>query len=401
MSKINGITAREIKDSRENPTVEIEMKTSKGSFVASVPSGASTGKNEAKQAPVAKAIENIEKVIFPKLKGQNPEDQNEIDKLMLNLDGTENKSNLGANAILPVSIAVARAGAASQKMPLYEWISKLAGYSLLTTNYSLPLPSFNLIEGGAHTVGRNKLDLQEFMVVSQKKSFKENLILANQIFKNLEELVKKNFKGEVSIGDEGGFAPPILKAEQALFLLKEAIGTLDAKIVIDSAASQFYKDGKYNLEGKDLTRSQMVEFYKDLVKRFEILAIEDPFSEDDCEGFKDIMRQIPDIMIIGDDLTTTNVKIIKDAKAKGACNGVIIKPNQIGTVTETIEAVKLAKSYGWKIIVSHRSGETMDTFIADLAVGVGADFIKSGAPTEEERMVKYSRILEIERELQR
>lgn len=411
--KISELKAREIKDSRGNLTVEVELKAGNSSFSASVPSGASTGKNEAAVLPVSVAIENINKIIAPKLKGNNPENQEEIDNLMIRLDGTKDKSKLGANAILPVSIAVSRAGAASKKLPLYLHIREISSFKLQDSSFKLPLPSFNLIEGGAHTVGRNKLDFQEFMAVPQKKSFKENLILANQVFKNLEHLIKKNFKGGILIGDEGGFAPPILKIEQALFLLKEAIGNLEVKIIIDSAASQFYKDGKYEVEGKSLTRSQMVELYKDLVSRFPIIAVEDPFAEEDFEGFKDIMsrfnrgsstdllsgQQISGVFIIGDDLTTTNAAMIKTAHSKNACNGVIIKPNQIGTVTETVEAVRLVKSYGWKIMVSHRSGETIDTFIADLSVGVGADFIKSGAPTQEERMVKYSRLLEIEQEL--
>ena len=409
MSKIKGIIAREIKDSRGNPTVEVELKTEKNSFIASVPSGASTGKNEALELRdedgkgVSKATENINKIIVPELKGKNPVEQKEIDTIMIKLDGTNNKSKLGANAILPVSLAVCRAGASDKKLALYKYIAQLSENNSPLT---IPFPSFNILEGGAHvrrtpSIGGaiNKLDIQEFMVVLQKKSFIENLISANKIFNNLKEILAKNYGDNIEIGDEGGFAPKISKTEQALFLLKNAIGNEDAKMIIDVAASEFYQDGKYLFEEKELSRIQLAEFYQDLVKRFAIIAIEDPFSEEDWEGFKEITSLLPSITIIGDDLTTTNIKRIKEAKAKNACNGVIIKPNQIGTVSETIGALRLATSYGWKTMVSHRSGETMDTFIADLAVGAGADFIKSGSPSQPERMVKYNRLLEIENEL--
>lgn len=402
MSKIKEIRAREIKDSRGNPTVEVELETEKGNFVASVSSGASTGKNEALELrdedgkSVSKAIKNINKIIAPELKGINPANQKELDELMIKLDGTENKSKLGANAILPVSIAICRAGAIAEKLSLYQYIAKLSGNNIES---KIPFGCFNFIEGGKHAV--NDLNIQEFMVVPQKKSFTENLILANKIFSSLKEILEKNYGADLKIGDEGGFAPQISKAEQALFLLKNAIGGADAKIIIDAAASQFFKNGKYVLEQKEFSRAELLDFYKDLSKRFEIIGIEDPFAEEDWEGFKEIKKELPEIIIIGDDLTTTNIKKINVAKTKNACSGIIIKPNQIGTVSETIEAAKLAKSFGWKIIVSHRSGETMDDFIADLAVGVGADFIKSGSPIQPERMVKYNRLLDIENELSR
>lgn len=401
MSKIKEIIAKEIKDSRGKPTVEVELITEKGSFLASVPSGASTGKNEALELRDeddngdTKAIENIHKIIAPKLKGKDAANQKELDELMITLDGTENKSKLGANAILAVSMAICRAGAEAEKLPLYQYVAKLAGTA---EPLKIPLASFNFVEGGAH--GDNELDTQEFMVVPQKKSFKENLVLASKVFSNLEESIIQNYGQDVQMGDEGGFAPQISTTEQALFLLKGAIGeNPDIKIAIDCAASQFYKDGKYILEGKEFSRNNLVDFYKDLTSRFPIISIEDPFSEEDWEGFKEIKKELPEIVIVGDDLTTTNIKRIKEAHSKDACNGVILKINQIGTVFETILASQLAKEYGWKTIVSHRSGETMDTFIADLAVGLGADFIKSGSPAQEERMVKYNRLLEIEDEL--
>ncbi|MBI3337519.1 MAG: phosphopyruvate hydratase [Candidatus Staskawiczbacteria bacterium] len=413
--KIKNIHAREIKDSRGNPTVEVELETEKGSFVASVPSGASTGKNEALELRdkdgkgVNDAIENVNKIIAPKLKNYNVIDQAEIDKFLIDIDGTENKSKLGANAILAVSMAVCRAGADAQKIPLYQHIAILSGaYGLL----KMPLPSFNILEGGAHVkripteVGtKNELDIQEFMVVPQKKSFAENLMAANGVFLSLKEILLKNY-GEKStaMGDEGGFAPQIYSTQQALLLLKSAIETGSpagqVEIAIDCAASQFYKNGKYQLDKKEFARSALLDFYREIANSFPIMFIEDPFAEDDWEGFREITKELSlKISIIGDDLTTTNIKKIKEAHNKSACNGVILKLNQIGTVSETIEASKLAKSFGWKTIVSHRSGETMDDFIADLAVGIGADFIKSGSPAKDERMVKYSRLLEIEREL--
>ncbi len=405
MSKIKEIIAREIKDSRGKPTVEVELTTEKGSFIASCPSGASTGKNEALELRdadgrgVTTAIENVNKIIAPKLKGKDPVNQKELDDLMIQLDGTENKSKLGANAILPVSMAICRAGAAAKKVSLYSHIAELAGYNLKAISYKLPRPSFNILNGGAHA--KNELEIQEFMIVPQKKLFAENLVLGSKIFNTLTELLKTQFGSVPEMGDEGGYAPLISKPEQALYLIKSSIGdNKDVGIALDCAASEFYRDGKYEPEdGKQLSRSEMVEFYKDLVARFPIISIEDPFSEEDWVGFEEIHREMANITIIGDDLTTTNIKKIKEAESKKACNGIIIKLNQIGTVSETIEAVNLAKSYGWKIMVSHRSGETMDNFIADLSVGVGADFIKSGAYTKDVRKVKYDRLLEIEQEL--
>ena len=410
MSKIKNIRAREIKDSRGNPTVEVELETGKGRFISSVPSGASTGKNEALELRdadgkgVQNAISSINNIIAPKLKNQNPENQAELDNIMIELDGTENKSKLGANAILAVSMAVCRAGAASQKKSLYQHIANLMDLKELL----IPLPMFNALEGGAHAI--NNLDIQEFIIVPQKKTFVENLVVCNKIFQNLKNIIEKNF-GKIELGDEGGFAPEILKTEQALYLLKSAIdNNADVNIALDAAASQFYKEGKYKIEREELTRQGLLEFYEGLINNFQIISIEDPFDEEDWQGFQSITRLLCDkyhattrssvgVIIVGDDLTTTNMKRIKEAHNKNACNAVILKPNQIGTVSETIEASKLARSFNWKTIVSHRSGETMDSFIADFAVGIGADFIKSGSPIKEERMVKYNRLLEIENEL--
>jgi len=409
MSKINSITAREIKDSRGKPTVEVELETDKGIFTASVASGASTGENEAIElrdadgVGVQNAIKNINDIIAPKLIGKNPKDQKEIDELMIALDGTENKSKLGANAILPVSMAICRAGATSQKLPLYKYIASLVG---VKDPLKIPLAMFNILNGGKHA--KNGLDIQEFMVVPQKVTFVENLVVCNRIFNNLKNLIAKDFGDDhLGLGDEGGFAPPVATAEQALYLLKNSVEKEDVVFALDCAASEFYKNGKYNIEGRELTKAELLDVYSSLIRNFNIISIEDPFEQNDWNGWESIVpacRQAGDklgreIAIIGDDLTTTNINKIKEAHSKLACTGVILKLNQIGTVSETVEAGKMAKSFGWKTIVSHRSGETMDNFIADLAVGLGADFLKAGSPAKPERMVKYQRLLEIEKEL--
>ena len=402
MSKIKSIIAREILDSRGKPTVEVEVETDKGSFVDSVPSGASTGATEALELRdadgkgVAIAIKNVNEIIAPKLRGMDVLNQQAIDDLMIELDGTENKSKLGANAILAVSLAVCRAGAGAKKVPLYKHIAEISGNN---ERMKVPFAMFNIINGGAHA--KNDLDIQEFMIVPQKKTFMESLVACNKIFNNLKNNIEKSFGAEhLQLGDEGGFAPPISTAEQALFLLKGASeGEHDIKFALDSAASEFYKNGKYVLEGNEMHREQMIEFYKNLAREFPIISFEDPFSEEDWEGFREFTKEMPDKIIIADDLTTTNIKRIKEAHNKSACNGVLIKLNQIGSVSETLAAINMTKSFGWKVAVSHRSGETMDNFIADLAVGTGADFLKAGSPAKPERMVKYQRLLEIEREL--
>lgn len=397
MAKIKSIIAREIKDSRGKPTVGVELEAGKESFVASCPSGASTGENEAVAVEVSKAIENVNGIIAPKLKGKDVLNQQDIDKFLIDLDGTDNKSKLGANAVLGVSMAVCRAGASAKKIPLYKHVAELSGIKIENLKFKIPLGMFNILEGGEHA--KNDLDIQEFMVAPKKESFSENLATCNKVFNRLKELIEKNY-GPIELGDEGGFAPPISKTEQALFLLKNAIGQEEAGIALDCAASEFYKNGKYSLDGRELTRAELLEIYSDLAQNFPIISIEDPFSEEDWNGFELIMRQIgKKVIIIGDDLTTTNMKRMKEAHNRNACNGVILKLNQIGTVSETMEASKMAKSLGWKTIVSHRSGETMDDFIADLAVGTGSDFIKSGSPAKPERMVKYNRLMEIEKEL--
>jgi len=397
MSRINKIKAKEILDSRGKPTVEVELRTNKGVFRASVPSGASTGKNEAIALDVKKAIDNINNIIGPKLLKENELDQERIDKIIIDLDGTKNKSKLGANAILPVSIAVCRAAAAAKGISLYKHINQC--HENRSRDIRLPRPCFNIINGGAHA--NNNLEIQEFMIIPQEKSFAKNLKVGKTVFKKLKVILKKNFgrKGVV-MGDEGGFSPPIFNDIESLDFIIKAISGYNVEIGLDCAASQFYSKGKYRIDDKGFNRDALLEFYKDIVKKYPIIFIEDPFFEKDVKGFSEITKELGEkINIIGDDLLVTNIKKIKQAKNKKACNGAIIKPNQIGTVTETLEAVRLVKSYKWKVIVSHRSGETLDDFIADLAVGVGAGFIKSGGPTKHERLVKYNRLLKIENQL--
>lgn len=407
-SKIKTIKAREILDSRGNPTVEVDLITEQGLFRASVPSGASKGKYEAMELRdggkryqgqgVEKAARNVNKVIAPKLKGKDVIRQKEIDNLMIKLDGTENKSKLGANAILPVSIAVCRAGAAAKNLSLYSHIAQLAENSSPLTE--LPNPAFNIINGGVHA--GNELDFQEFMIVPQAKIFKKSLEIASEIYQELKNIIKEKYLGSaINLGDEGGFAPPVRAPEEALNLILEAAQNLGYqkkfKIILDVAASQFFIDEKYKLKIGVFTKEELLNYYLDLIEKYPIIGIEDPFAEEDWQGFRRITKTFgKKIIILGDDLLATNPKRIKEAHQKKACSGLILKPNQIGTVTETIEAAKLVSQYGWKIMVSHRSGETCDDFISDLAVGIGADFIKAGAPARGERVAKYNRLLRIE-----
>jgi len=396
--KIKKIKAYEILDSKGKPTVRVDLKTNFGIFSASVPSGVSRGKYEAielrdEKGGVSPAIKNIEKILAPALLKKDVRDQQEIDNIMRELDGTEDKIKLGANALLPISLAVCRAGAKAYGLFLFEYISKLA-----KEKPSLPKPSVLLIEGGLH--GENRLDFQEFMIVPFENSFKKNFQKAKEIHKKLGLFLNKKYKNK-KMGYEGGFAAPLEKVEEVLELINKIAGRKNIKIAIDVAASSFYSRKKYNLEEKRISRNELLKFYLKLIEKYPILSLEDPFYEEDWQGFQTIMRQIKTkrgrkVIIFGDDLLATDLKRIKEAERKKACNGLILKPNQVGTLTEAIEAGKLAKSFGWKIMVSHRAGETKDDFIADLAVGIGADFIKSGGPTKPERKVKYERLSKIE-----
>jgi len=391
--KTDSIKAREILDSKGNPTIEVELTTGSGKFLAGVPAGASKGKYEAVALPSQKAINNVNKIIAPALKGRNVSRQKEIDSLMIELDGTKNKSKLGANAIVGVSLAVCRAGAKANNLPLWKWISIIA-----KTKPVLPAPCVLFVEGGLH--GRGDLTLQEFMAYLPAKSFKEKFNRASNVYKKLGQILEKRYgKKATKLGMEGAFIPPIKKTKEVLDLLTEAGGN-KINIIIDAAASTFLKRGKYNLEKKKVNRGELLNFYLEFCKNYPIMALEDPFSQEDWLGFQQITKKIgKKVIIIGDDLLVTNLGRIKKAVKKKACNGLILKPNQIGTVTEAIEAAKYAMKKKWKVFVKHRGGETKDDFIADLAVGLGTGFIMAGGPSKPERMAKYNRLLKIEKDI--
>jgi len=408
--KIKSIKAREILDSRGNPTVEVILKTPKGTVIDSVPAGASKGKHEAKELRdggkrylgkgVRKAVENINKIIAPAVIKANSLNQKKIDSLMIKLDGTKNKNRLGANAILPVSLAVCRAGAMEKNIPLWKYVSSI--YQNRQKNF-IPQPLFNILNGGIHA--GNRLSIQEFMIAPQASSFSKKLRMASEIYHTLKLILKKKIGvSATNVGDEGGFAPPFHLTKQALQAETQAIEKAGYKgkvnIVVDVAASQLFKDGFYKMDGKKITRNNLLKYYEKLIAKYPLIGIEDPFDEDDWKYFQAINKLLGSkIRIIGDDLLVTNPLRIKKAGELKACNTLLLKLNQIGTVSEAIEAAHLAKSYGWKIVVSHRSGETCDDFIADFAVGIGSEFIKAGAPARGERVAKYNRLLAIEEEI--
>jgi len=412
-NEIKSIRAREILDSRGNPTIEVDCVTEKGKYVASVPSGASTGTKEAFELRdggdryggkgVLKAVRSVNEIIGPKILGMDATKQKEIDEAMIALDGTDGKYNLGANAVVAVSMAVCRAGADAKSMDLYEYIAELFG----NKEIKIPVPAFNIINGGAHA--DNHLDFQEFMIVPQMESMRENLQAGSEVYYKLKKFLKEGYPDfPVNVGDEGGFAPPIEMPEVALSLMVKSIDDAGyygnkMKIILDIASTQFYKkekgasEGYYGIKAGVLSKSELLNYYYDLSRSYPIIGLEDPFSEEDWRGFEKITERIgKDMMIIGDDLLVTNPDIIKEAVMRKAVNAVILKINQIGTVTEILEAARLAKEAGWKTIVSHRSGETCDSFIADLAVGISSDYIKSGAPARGERLAKYNRLCRIE-----
>jgi len=411
---IKSIKAREISDSRGIPTIEVELETNSGVFKASVPSGTSKGKYEAVELRdedgkgVSKALKNIEEIIAPELKGKNPQNQKEIDELMIALDGTENKSKLGANSISAVSIAVCRAGAAENNLPLYKHLTELTGIRPLSTLAVLPTPSLLLIEGGLHSETEKKLSIQEFMITAGGDSFKEKFKKATEVYNYLGQILKREI-GETadSIGYEGGFAPPLEKTEEALDLIIKAIEKAgyqnEIKITLDVAASSFYYSEMYKFEGENFNSEELLNFYSDILEKYPIIFLEDPFAEEDWKAWKEFDLKLEadnlKLILVGDDLTVTNKERVERAIQENCINGIIVKPNQVGTVTETLECVKIAKQAGLKIIVSHRSGDTLDDFIADLSVGIGADFIKTGGPFKPERIAKYNRLLKIEEEL--
>ncbi len=394
---IKDLKAREILDSRGNPTVEVSLSTDKGEFVSSVPSGASTGMHEAKELRdnddrymgkgVLRAVQNINEKIKPLIVGKEV-DPSIIDKIMIEADGTKDKSGLGANSILGVSMSVFRAAANEKNMPLFDFLSS---FSRLEKN--IPVPCFNIVNGGAHSGGG--VSFQEFMIVPSEESFKENLRSAVEFTHELEESIAESYGREsTNIGDEGGFVPKA-ESEKEILKLLEKEGKKKS-IIIDVAATEFFDEGKYSLGKERKDRKEMIAFYKEIVSDFSIIGIEDPLEENDFSGWKELREEIGELMIIGDDLLATNVERMELARKFDSCNAMILKINQIGSVSEAIEAAKKAKEFGWSIIVSHRSGETNDDFIADFAVGVGANYIKSGAPKRGERIAKYNRLLKIE-----
>ena len=405
MSKIKNIYAREILDSRGNPTVEVELTLESGiKSMASVPSGASTGKREALELRdndqnryhgkgVLKAVNNVNNIIAPLLIGMEVSNQREIDNIMIEKDGTENKEVLGANAILGVSLAVLKAAALEKGIELYEYLG---------TNYSMPKCMMNILNGGAHA--SNGLDFQEFMIVPNKKEYKENLRMGSEIFNTLKSVLKeKNLL--CGVGDEGGFAPNINNAREALELIKESVEKSgyvfgkDVNIALDVAASEFYDNGVYHLEEKEVTSKELIDYYKELIKDYPIISIEDGLAEDDYEGWKLLTKELNSIQLVGDDLFVTNKKLLQMGIDMGIANAILIKLNQIGTVTETLDTIKLAKDNNYNTIISHRSGETDDSYIADFAVGLNAGQLKTGSLSRGERTAKYNRLLRIEEKL--
>jgi enolase len=413
------IVSRSIYDSRGNPTVEVDIYTNKGLFRAGVPSGASTGIHEALELRdnikseflgkgVNHAVKNVNEIIGPALLQQafNVTEQKKIDDFMLSLDGTKNKSKLGANAILGVSIAVCKAGAAEKGVPLYRHIADLAG----RTDIIMPVPAFNVINGGSHA--GNKLAMQEFMLLPTGASnFREAMRIGSEIYHNLKNVIKAKYGMDAcNVGDEGGFAPNIQDNMEGLELLKVAIEkagyTGKVQIGMDVAASEFYENGNYNLDFKSknpdpslvVSSDALAAIYKEMMAKYPVISIEDAFEQDDWAAWTKFQSETS-MQLVGDDLTVTNTERIHQAIEKKACNCLLLKVNQIGSVTESIDSCKLAQSNGWGVMVSHRSGETEDSFIADLVVGLGTGQIKTGAPCRSERLAKYNQLLRIEEEL--
>jgi len=411
MSTIAKVKAREILDSRGNPTVEVEVKLSDATTgLAAVPSGASTGKHEAVELRdkdtsrfnglgVLKAVNHVNEDIATAIIGMPATDQETIDRKLIKLDGTDNKSRLGANAILGTSLAVAHAAANYLDMPLYRYLGK-------ADNYTLPVPLMNIMNGGKHAA--NSTDFQEFMVVpAGASSFRQSLQMGAEVYHSLKKVLKDRGLS-TNVGDEGGFAPSLPSNKEAIEAVLAAIEKAgykagkDCFIALDPAASEFYEDGQYVLarEGTRLTSAEMVNYYVRLASSYPLLSIEDGMAEDDWDGWQLITRKLGSkIQLVGDDLYTTNVNRLSKGLKLKASNSILIKLNQIGTLTETIAAIKMAQQAGWTAIVSHRSGETEDTTIADLAVGLNTGQIKAGAPCRSERTAKYNRLLRIEEEL--
>lgn len=407
--KIQNIKAREVLDSRGNPTVEVDVILENGILGrAIVPSGASTGSREAlelrdndskyKGKGVLKAVNNVNTIIREKLISMDAMNQKLIDKTLIELDGTENKSKLGANAILGVSMATLKAASLASGKSLYRYVGD---------GTTLPIPMMNILNGGVHA--DNNLDFQEFMIIPNDYTFKERLRIGSEVFHTLKQVLKEK-EYNTNVGDEGGFAPNLKSNKEALDIIVEAIKRanytpgVDVNIALDIAASELYEDGMYNLKGenKKLNTNELIEFYQELCSNYPIISIEDPVDENDWEGFKLITNKLGDkIQLVGDDLFVTNKKYLKYGIEHKAGNAILLKVNQIGTITETLETIELAKKNGYKTIISHRSGETEDTIIADLAVGLNLGQIKTGSLSRTDRVCKYNQLLRIEEELEK
>ena len=412
--KIKEIKAREILDSRGNPTVEVDIYLENNILGrASVPSGASTGIYEAHELRdndkkrylgkgVQKAVNNINSIIRPALLNKDASKQEEIDNLLIKLDGSSNKSNLGANAILAVSLAVAKASASSLGLPLYKYLNK-------NNKYSLPVPMMNILNGGAHA--SNNVDIQEFMIMPvSAKSFKEGLRMSAEVFHTLKVILKEEGVPATGVGDEGGYAPNLKNDGDGFKVIIKAIEKagyipgVDFMIAVDAASSEWYdeKSDSYILpkSNKQFSKQELVSYWIDLVNKYPILSIEDGMGENDFEGWKLLTKALGNkIQLVGDDLFVTNVERLKDGIKNNIANSILIKVNQIGSLSETLETIREAQKAGYKVIISHRSGETEDSFIADLAVAVNANQIKSGAPSRSERVAKYNQLLRIEEEI--
>ena len=407
--KIKDVIGRQILDSRGNPTVEVDVILENGVLGrASVPSGASTGEREALELrdggskylgkAVTKAVANVNGPLRDLVIGMDAENQKELDYAMIKFDGTETKSKYGANAILGISMAAMKASAINKGLPLYKYIG---------SGTLLPKPMMNILNGGAHA--DNKLDFQEFMIIPERDTIKERIRVGSEVFHNLKEVLKEKHLS-TGVGDEGGFAPDLNSNKEGFELIIEAIKRAgyipgkDVNLAIDVAASEFYKDGSYNLVGENrtLTTDELIEFYIELVNTYPIISIEDPVDENDWEGFTKITEKLGDkIQLVGDDLFVTNKKCLQMGIDKHAGNAILLKVNQIGTITETLETIELAKNNGYKTIISHRSGETEDTTIADLAVGLNLGQIKTGSMSRTDRICKYNQLIRIEEELEK
>lgn len=407
--RIRKVKARQILDSRGNPTVEVDVFTRVWRGRAKVPSGASTGKHEALELRdkgkafsgkgVMKAVNNVNKIIAPKMKGRDVRKQRLNDRYLIRLDGTKNKSKLGANAILGVSLACARAAAHSEHKVYYKYLKDLCK----TRSYVIPVPFLNVINGGEHA--DNTLVFQEFMLAPLLKNYSESLQAGVETYHALKKIIRKKYGvGASNVGDEGGFAPNIKRVREALDLLIRAIKnagyTGKIKIGMDTAASYFYKKNGYYVDGKRFTSDKLLEFYENLIADYPIVSIEDPFHEEDFESFANLTESVgKKVMVVGDDLTVTNIDRIKKAAKQKACNCLLLKVNQIGTLTEAIDAALLAKKHKWRVMAGNRSGETEDAFVADFAIGLGCGLLKAGAPARGERTAKYNELLRIEEAL--